>query len=31
MQYFNLIQLWMKVDEFIEFKLKHELDCMHLD
>ena len=31
MQYFNLIQLWMKVDEFIEFTLKHELDCMHLD
>lgn len=31
MQFYHITQLWIKVDEFIEFTLKHELDCMHLD
>ncbi len=31
LQYFYLTELWNKVDEFIEFTLKHELDCMYLD
>lgn len=28
MKFFVLSQLWHKIDEFIEFTLKHELDCM---
>jgi len=30
-QYYELDKLWRKIDEFIEFTLKHELDCMPLD
>jgi len=29
-KYFQLTELWRQLDEFIEFRLKHELDCMQL-
>lgn len=29
-EYYRLTKLWKKVDEFIEFTLKHELDCMNM-
>lgn len=29
MQYFQLTELWNKIDDFIEFTLKNELDCMN--
>ena len=31
LQYYKLDQIWKKIDDFIEFTLKHELDCMNLD
>lgn len=30
-QYYQLTEIWGKLDEFIEFTLKHELDCLYLD
>lgn len=30
-KYYALTNLWKKIDDFTEFTLKHELDCMHLD
>lgn len=28
LKYFALSEIWGKIDEFIEFTLKHELDCI---
>lgn len=30
-KFYKLDKLWRKLDEFIEFTLKHELDCLDLD
>lgn len=30
MQYYELTKLWEKIDDLIEFTVKHELDCMRL-
>ena len=27
-EYYNLTKLWTKIDDFVEFTLKHELDCI---
>ena len=27
-EYFEMTELWSKLDEFTEFTLKHELDCL---
>jgi hypothetical protein len=31
MQYYELTVLWGKIDELVEFSIKHKLDTMRLD
>lgn len=31
MQYFQLVKLWRKIDNFIEFTVKHELDFLGIN